>query len=195
MPTSSIVYINAPHFLGRQVGGQRETRRLRRLHAGTHQQKGEGGGYLANPKRPVRVAGQNQQGERHDGQSAELQHRTHPDVGHAPPAERGLMIVGTKTDQGAEGRKYQRQSRHQCHQPCRHAEFDDEHSIQSADQQHHGHAHAYLEKRQAQQPPEGQLGSGGLRKRHELRAELHPFTRQLVTDNTHDLLNSRAWDL
>ena len=45
---------------------------------------------------PLRVAGQDDQRERHDRQAAELQQRSHPDIGHAPPAEHRTVGVGAK---------------------------------------------------------------------------------------------------
>ena len=57
-------------------------------------------------------------------------------IGHAPPAEHRAVGVGAVADQRAERREHQRQRDHQRDQPGGHAELDDHHAVQRADQQH-----------------------------------------------------------
>ena len=120
MPNKSMVYIKAITLgrtdFGSQIGCERKSRGLRGLHAGAHQQERKGRSKLADPNRSMRVARQNQQGERHDRKAAKLQQRSHPDIGNTPPAQSRLMIVGSKADHRAEGCENQRQPHHQRHQ-------------------------------------------------------------------------------
>jgi len=59
------------------------------------------------------------------------------------------MVVGAKADERAKTARTPGQADHQGHEPRGHAQFDDQHAIQRADQQHHGDAHGYLEQRRA----------------------------------------------
>ena len=67
------------------------------------------------------------------------------------------MVVGAEADQRAQRREQQRQRQHQRDDPRRHAEFDDHHAVQRADQQNGRHADRHLKQRQAQQPRHRQL--------------------------------------
>ena len=98
---------------GREIGGEREAGGLRRMQAGADEEERQRGCHIADPDRAVRVAGQHDQCERHDGEAAELQQRAEPDVGHAAPAEHRAMRVGAEADQGAERREDERQRHHQ----------------------------------------------------------------------------------
>ncbi len=107
--------------------------------------------------RPMGVAGQDQQRERHDREAAELQQRADPDIGHAPPAEHRAVSVGAVADQRAQRREHQRQRHHQRDQPAGDAELDDHDAVERAVEQHDSHADRDLEQRQPQQPAERQL--------------------------------------
>ena len=96
----------------RKVGRQGEANGLNRMKTGADQQKRQRGRGLSDPERAGRISGENEQRERHDREAAELRHRAEPDVGNPPPSEHRTVIVGTKADQGAQGREQQRQRKH-----------------------------------------------------------------------------------
>ena len=98
--------------LWREVGRQGEANRLNRVKTGADQQKRQRSSGLSDPERAGRIAGEDEQRERHDREAAELGHRAEPDVRHPPPAEHRTVIVGTKPDQGAQGREQKRQRQH-----------------------------------------------------------------------------------
>ena len=136
----------------REVGRQRQADRLRRVQPGADHEERQRRRRLADPGSGVAIAGQQNERERHDGQPAELHQRAHPQIRHAAPAQYGPMGVRLIADDGPERREHQRQGDHGRHQPGRHAQFDDHHPVQRADQQHDRHADGDLEQRQAQQP-------------------------------------------
>ena len=113
MPASSIAQSSAT-TCGRARSGarsvaKREANGLNGVQASTDQKKRQRSRGVADPKRPGRVAGEDQQRERHDREAAELRHRAEPDERHAPPAEHGAMMVGAEADQRAQRRGQQRQ--------------------------------------------------------------------------------------
>jgi hypothetical protein len=163
--------------LRREIRRKRETGGLHRVQAGAHQEKCERRGALPHDRRRRRVAAEQNESERHDRESAELQHRPEPQVGNAPPSERGTMGIRLEADERTERREDQRQRDHRRDEPHRNAEFDDHHAVQRADQQHHGHADGDLEQRKAQQPAERQLGRRGVREREQAEADGHPRAR------------------
>ncbi len=95
-------------MLGRKIGCKGETGGLRGVHAGPDEQESERGAELAEQRRAVAIAGEYEQGKGQDGEAAELQHRAHPDVGHAAPAERRTMDVGAIADEGPQRREHDR---------------------------------------------------------------------------------------
>jgi hypothetical protein len=76
-----------PRIFGRNIGGQRQTCRLGRVHAGADQQERQRRAELSVDGWIFAGAGQHQQCERQDGEAAELQQRAHPDIGNATPAQ------------------------------------------------------------------------------------------------------------
>ena len=91
-----------PRLARREVGGQREAGGLRRVQAGADQQERERRADLADERRPVRVAGQHDQRERHDREAAELQQRAHPDdtARAASRAPSGACPSGSRSARG-----------------------------------------------------------------------------------------------
>jgi hypothetical protein len=93
-------------------GGQGETGGLSHVKPGAGEQEGQRGAGLADDRRAVRVAGQEDERERHDRQAAELKQGPEPDVGHAPPAEHRTMDVRAVTHQHPRRGEDQRQRDH-----------------------------------------------------------------------------------
>jgi hypothetical protein len=82
-----------PRLRRGEVGGKREAGGLGGVQPGPGEEEGERRAGLPYPGRAGRVAGQDEQGERHDRQAAELQQRPEPDVGNATPAEERAVRV------------------------------------------------------------------------------------------------------
>ena len=141
----------------RKIGRQRQSRRLRRLHARANQQERQSAGDMADPQRPRGVARQNQQSERHDRQAAKLQQRAKPEIRHAAPAQIRAMMIGPETTQRTERRKHQRQRNGNGDQPCGDAKLNDHHAVERANHQRHRHADGDLKQRQAQQTRQRQI--------------------------------------
>ena len=85
------------------------------MQSGTDHQKGQTRTQLAQDVETVRGISQQQQGERHDREAAELQHAAEPDIGNATQTERRMVIVRAVPDQCTEGRENQRQGEHGRH--------------------------------------------------------------------------------
>jgi hypothetical protein len=84
---------------------------------------------------------------------------------------------------------------HHRDQPGGHAELDDHHPVERADQQHDRHADADLEQRQPQQAAERQFRRRGIGERQESGADLRPEFRRDAGALAHAANSSRAWDL
>ena len=199
MPSSSITYSNATtrgrDSSRREVRGEREARGLGRVQPGADQQERERGCDVADPERAVRIAGEQDQRERHDREAAELQQRAEPDVRHAPPAEDRAVRIGAEPDQRAERREHQRQRHHQRDQPGGDAELDDHHAVQRAGEQHHRHADRDLEQREPQQPGQWQFRGGRVGERQEARADPRPRLRDAGAPGFHPRAISRACEV
>ena len=181
MPASSATYISAT-TRGRVSAGARSVASARpavcvTCRPGADHQERERGRGVADPRGTAVVARHQDQRERHDRESAELDHRPHPDVRHALPAEHRAMGVGPEADQRAERREDERHADHQRDEPRRHAELDDHHAVERADQQHGRHADRDLEQRQPQQARQRQRVARRVGERQELGAELGPEPR------------------
>jgi hypothetical protein len=182
-------------MLGRDVGGECETGRLRGVHAGPDQQECERGSDMTDPLGPMRIAREHQQREGHDREAAELCERAHPDVRDAPPTDCRAMRVGSVAEERPERRKHERQRDHQRDEPRRHAELDDHHAVQRAGEQHGRHAHGYLKQGEAQQASERQLGRRGVRERQKPRADQEPCTCERVLHPDHSFTSSIACEM
>ena len=101
-----------PRALRRKIGGQRESDRLNGVQSCAHEKERQSGSDLPRPEGSRRVAGEDEQRERHDREAAELRHRPEPDEGHAPPAKHGAVIVRTVTYQSPQRREQERQRQH-----------------------------------------------------------------------------------
>jgi hypothetical protein len=89
-------------FFRRDVGGQRQPGGLHRVHAGTHQQEGQGGGdgptkcgAWLSPERTMSANGMMARPP-HCAMSAE------PQIGQALPAESRAMLIRLEADHGAQ---------------------------------------------------------------------------------------------
>jgi hypothetical protein len=80
------------------------------MEADADEEEREGGRDLADDRGGIRVAGQEDQRERHDREPAELDQRTEPDERDALPAEHGAMVVRPEADQRPERREEERQA-------------------------------------------------------------------------------------
>jgi hypothetical protein len=141
-------------FLGHQIGGKGEARRLDHVDPGTDQQEGQRGGGVTDPQRGIggfAVSRQDQQREGHDRESAELEQRAAPDERNTPQSQRGNMRIRAETDQHPEGREGDRQGQHDRNQGSGDRQFDDHHAVQRPRKQDERHAHRHLKQRQAQQ--------------------------------------------
>ncbi len=96
-------------FFRREVCRQREAGGLGGVEAGADEQESKRCAEVADPGRPGGVAGEQDDRKRHDREAAELQQRSHPDVGNTAPAEIRAVGVRLVPDQGAQRRKNERQ--------------------------------------------------------------------------------------
>ena len=158
----------------RQVGREREPGRLNGVEAEANEREGETGRDRSHPFGAISAALQEQQRERHDRETAELDQRAEPHIGHAPPTEQRPVIVRAMPHQDANGRNEQRQRDDERDEGCRNAEFDNHHAVQRARQQHGRHADRHLEQGQPQKPRKRQIIGGGIRKRHPAGADRLP---------------------
>jgi hypothetical protein len=162
-----------PCMGGGEVGGERQPHGLGGVEPCADQEEGQSRREVADPERPGRVARQDQEGERHDRQAAELEQRAEPDVGHPPPAQDRAVRVRSEADDRPQGREDQRQRQHHRDDPGRDPELDDHHPVERSDQQDRGHADRDLEQGEAEQAPQRQLDGGGIREGQDRRAEAH----------------------
>jgi hypothetical protein len=86
------------------------------MDAGSGEQEGHHGRDVANPDRADALSTRDQQGEGHDGQPAELQQRSKPDVRTSSPAQVRAMGVRTVADQCAERGEQEGQGDHGRHE-------------------------------------------------------------------------------
>jgi hypothetical protein len=163
-----------------EVGGEREADGLGGVQPGPDQQKCQRRGRVPDPERAGGVARQDQQGERHDRQPAELKQRAEPDIRYPPPAEHRAVRVRPEPDQGPQRREDQGQGQHHGDDPGRDAELDDHHPVERTDQQHRRHADGDLEQSQPQKPPHRQLDGRGIREGQDRRAEAHQDAGELL---------------
>ena len=162
------------------------------MHPGAGEQERKTGGRDADHER---VGPRDQdEGEGHDREAAELAERAEPDIGHPPPAEDGPVGVGTIADQRPERRNQQGDGDHQRDDPGRRIQFDDQHAVERAVEQHRGKTDADLEQGQPQQTPEGKLGTGRIRKGQEPRSHGLP-EGHCGWPFVHARLIPMAWDL
>ena len=107
--------------------------------------------------------------------------------------------IGPEADDCAQWGKYQREGDHHRDQPGMHAEFDDHHPVQGADQQNQRHADRNLEQRQTDQPAERQFRRHGVGERQEARIDPHPFAGKFFPEWIHTpgtpRVTSRPWDM
>jgi hypothetical protein len=82
----------------REIGRKRQTGGLRRMESGADQKEGEGGTHLTENVELVIRIGEQQQGERHHRESAELHHASEPDVRDAAQAECRVVVIGSMAD-------------------------------------------------------------------------------------------------
>ena len=180
---------------GCEVGCEGEADGLGGVQAGADKQEREGRADLAEDDRAVGVAGQNDERERHDGEAAELDERSHPDVRHPPPAQNRPMGVGPEADEGSERGEHQGQRNHDRDEPGGDAEFDDHHAVEGADEQHDRETDGDLKQRQAQQAWQRQFRGRGVGERQEPRADPGPGPGEFCCDGGHWRAISNAWEM
>ena len=140
-------------FLWREIGREREAGGLHRMQAGAHEQERETGrGALARRKPahcespPSRISANGM-----IARPPNCSMRAEPQIGHAAPAQvPSLMGVGLEPDDArGTARRSSGSEIISRDEPDRHAEFDDHHAVERADQQHHRHADGDLEQRES----------------------------------------------
>ena len=161
-----------PRLIARPVRGQRQTRRLRHVHAKTREQKGKGRPNFTGPCRPGDlIARQHQKTHRHNCEAAKLPKRAEPQIGDPLPPDRRTISVGAKAQERAE-RGHQNGDRdHDCDDPRHHAQFDNHYAVERAQKQDRSHPNADLEQRQAQQLRKRQLSADRVREGQHAQAQ------------------------
>ncbi len=138
-------------FFAGQISRQCQACSLGGVHTGADQDKGQHRSDWAGERGTTVRFCHDDKGKWHDGQSAKLQQRAHPQVRNPAPTKVRPVKIRAEAHQRPRWRKQQWDCHHQRHRPGRLAQFDHHDSIQRSSKQYRSHAYRDLEQGQSQQ--------------------------------------------